>query len=324
MPQPVVIDVHSHAVFPTGQQTFVAQQPDWSPEGAIALMDQNGISCAIISVPDAANFAEGQAAVDIAREINDKIAEMVAKYPTRFGGMATLPGRNTDGILREIEYALDTLKLDGLSTTTSINDVYLGDRRFDPWFEEMNRRSATLFIHPTKLSTSERTDLGINVAALEFMFDSTRMLTNMLLEGTKKRYSDIKMISTHAGGTIPFLAERIETLVSYYGAGRDRSSGRDRAPISGQEVREVFSSFYYDLTASTSHVQLTGLLDLMPASQLLMGFDIPYMPTPTFRPAIERVQQFPGFSPSDREMIAHGNAARLYPRVAARLGLAAA
>jgi len=63
--------------------------------------------------------------------------------------MATLPAlATTDGVLEEMAYALDTLKLDGVATTTSTDDIYLGDARYDPWFEEMNRRGVTLFVHP--------------------------------------------------------------------------------------------------------------------------------------------------------------------------------
>jgi predicted TIM-barrel fold metal-dependent hydrolase len=241
----------------------------------------------------------------------------MAKYPTRFGGFATVPGRDPDGALREIEYALDTLKLDALGTTTSLNDGYLGDRRFDPWFAEANRRGVPLFIHPTRLSLTERMDLGMNVAVLEFMFDTTRMLMNMVLEGTKKKYPAIKMISTHGGGTMPFLVERAQILLTHYGA------GRDRAPISAAEIKEVLGSFYFDLTAATTDIHLAALLDLVPPTQLLMGFDIPYMPPSSFKPAIERINASPRFTESERKLVFQDNAARLFPAAAARLGLGA-
>jgi predicted TIM-barrel fold metal-dependent hydrolase len=123
--------------------------------------------------------------------------------------MATLPAlAAADGLLEEMAYALDTLKLDGVATTTSIDDIYLGDMRYDTWFEEMNRRGVTLFVHPGPAKASRSVDLGIDVSILEFMFDTTRMLTNMIFSGAKKRFSNIKIISTHGGGTIPYLAGR--------------------------------------------------------------------------------------------------------------------
>src|SRR5258708_5761117 len=143
-----IIDVHSHAILNIGQQVPVANQARWSVEGALSLMDANGITVTILSAPGAANYAEDKEAVEISRRINEALAEIVAKHPTRFGAVATLPGKTMDGSVSEMAYALDTLKMDGVSTLTSVEDIYLGDSRFNPWFEEMNRRKVTLFIHP--------------------------------------------------------------------------------------------------------------------------------------------------------------------------------
>jgi predicted TIM-barrel fold metal-dependent hydrolase len=119
-----------------------------------------------------------------------------------------------------VTYALDTLKLDGVATTTSTDDLYLGDPRYNPWLEEMNRRGVTLFVHPVPAKASRSVDLGIDASILEFMFDTTRMLINMVFSGAKKRFSKIKIISTHGGGTIPYLMTRIETLEKVFGPGK--------------------------------------------------------------------------------------------------------
>ena len=312
-----LIDVHSHAILDIGAGAPLAQQPDWSVEGAIALMDQSEISTAILSVPQAANDARGQQGRDIARRVNETLADMVAQHPKRFGAMASVLPHDIDGTLREMEYALDTLQLDGVATTTSIDDVYLGEALYDPWFEEMNRRRVTLFIHPTALRSYPETGLGLNASCFEFMFSSTRMLANMVITGAKQRFADMNMITTHAGGTMPFLVQRFQIVVDAFGP------GPGRAPISSEEIRRVLASFHYDLTAATTDTQLLGLLDLVPVSQLLMGIDIPFMPHGTIAPAIEAVSNYSRFSQSDLDAIAHGNAARLYPALAARLGIAA-
>ena len=307
-----LIDVHSHPIFPFGGSVPLAKLPPWSVEGALALMDENGIATSILSVPHAAQHGSAGEAGGIARRINDAIAEIIAKHPTRFGGLATIPGHLADATLAEIEYALDTLKLDGVATSTSINDIYLGEAAFDPWFEELDRRGTTLFIHPWTLSTAPQADLGLNLSALEFMFDTTRMLANMVVSGAKKRFSNIRMISTHGGGTMPFLTQRFQHLEVHFGAGH-------RPTVSANEIREVLSSFYYDLTAATTPVQLLGILDLVPTSQLLMGVDIPFMPHFTIGEAIDAVEGYDGFSPNDLEKILHSNALRLFPRLATRL-----
>src|SRR6266481_10153356 len=308
------IDVHSHAIMNIGQQDPHANQVRWSVERALSLMDAYDIAVTILSAPGAANYAEDKDAVTISRRINEALAEIVRKHPKRFGAIATLPGKTIDGSLSEMEYALDTLKMDGVSTLTSVEDIYLGDSRFDPWFEEMNRRKVTLFMHPIVARASLAVDLKIDASMLEFMFDTTRMLTNMVFTGAKRRFPDIRMISTHAGGTIPYLVSRIQTLELTFGP------GPDRMPLSAEEVKEGFASFYYDLTAGTSRAQLGALRELVPASQLLMGFDSPYMPEWSFGPAIRDLEQWDGFSQDDLERIAHKNACLLYPAVAARAG----
>jgi predicted TIM-barrel fold metal-dependent hydrolase len=259
-----LIDVHSHAIFdfraePTSEKWLSTPHdlPAWSMDGALEQMDKHEIATAVISSPNAANDIEGQAGRDMSRRVNEAIAELMVKHPTRFGGMATLPGRDIDGCLKEMEYALDVLKLDGVATSTSINDVYLGEDVYDPWFDEMGRRGVTLFIHPTILSSFPSTSLGLFPSVFEFMFDTTRMLANMVITGKKKRFSNMNMITTHAGGTMPFLVERFQSRVTAYGSGK----GREKVPA--EEVRQVLASFYYDLTSSSSNTQLLGLTELV-------------------------------------------------------------
>ena len=220
-----IIDVHSHPILAFGEGAPVGEgrkQPDWSVESALSYMEEHDISACVLSAPASANNATGQEARDIARRTNEVLAEIISKHPNRFGAVATLPGLDADGAIAEIGYALDTLKMDGVTTTTSLNDVYLGEPQFDPWFEEMNRRSATLFVHPTITKAGETLLNGLNASVIEFMFDTTRMIINMVATGVKKRFSQIKIISTHGGGTIPYLVNRIQTLEHTFGVGPGR------------------------------------------------------------------------------------------------------
>src|SRR6266446_8263788 len=255
-----IIDVHSHPVLAFGERAPVgeAKQPDWSVERALSYMEEHDISACVLSDPDSANHATGQQARDIARRINETLADSVSRHPNRFGAVATLPGQDPDGAMAEIAYALDTLKLDGVSTSTSVNDAYLGEPQFDPWFEDLNRRGATLFVHPTFTKASLTLLNGLNPSVLEFMFDTTRMIANMVATGAKKRFSNIKIISTHGGGTIPFLVSRIQILEHAFGV------GPGRLELSPEQVREGIASFYYDLTAATSEAQLGAILKLVP------------------------------------------------------------
>ena len=311
-----IIDVHSHPILPYGSGAPVGPgqpQPEWSVESAISYMDEHDISACVLSDPDSANHARGQEARDIARRVNETLADIVSRWPSRFGAVATLPGQDADGAVAEIIYALDILKMDGVSTSTSISDVYLGEPQFDPWFEELNQRGATLFVHPTFTKASQTLLIGLNPSVIEFMFDTTRMIANMVATGAKKRFSNIKIISTHGGGTIPYLVNRIQVLEHAFGVG----TGRLELPP--EEVREGIVSFYYDLTAATSEAQLGAILKLVPVSQLVMGLDFPLMPKSTFAPAIADIGRYPAFNKADLQSLLYGNAGRLYPALKARI-----
>ena len=311
-----IIDVHSHPILPFGPGAPVGPgqpQPEWSVESAISHMDEHDISACVLSDPDSANHATGQEARDIARRINETLADIVSRHPGRFGAVATLPGRDTDAAVTEIVYALDILKMDGVSTSTSISDVYLGEPQFDPWLKELNRRGATLFVHPTFAKATQTLLIGLNPSVLEFMFDTTRMIANMVATGAKKRFSNIKIISTHGGGTIPYLVNRIQVLEHTFGV------APGRLELSPEEVREGIASFYYDLTAATSEAQLGAILKLVPASQLVMGLDYPLMPKSTFAPAIADIGHYPAFNKADLQSLSYGNAGRLFPALKARI-----
>jgi predicted TIM-barrel fold metal-dependent hydrolase len=312
-----IIDVHSHPILPFGEGAPMGERqklPDWSVESALSYMEEHDISACVLSSPASANSATGQEARDIARRTNEVLAEIVSRHPNRFGAVATLPALDADGALAEIGYALDTLKLDGVTTTTSINDIYLGEPQFDPWFDELNRRSATFFVHPTITKAGETLLNGLNASVIEFMFDTTRAITNLVATGAKKRFSQIKIIAAHGGGNIPFLVNRIQTLEHTFGV------GPGRLELSPEEVREGIASFYYDLTAATSEAQLCAILKLVPVAQLLMGLDNPFMPQSSFAPAIADVGRYPTFSETDLRSISYANAFRLYPELAKRIG----
>ena len=154
--------------------------------------------------------------------------------------------------------------------------------------------------------------MGINVSILEFMFDSTRMATNMVLSGAKKRFADVRLICTHGGGTIPYVASRISILEPLFGAGPNRPT------LSGEEVLAGLSTFYFDLTASTAPASLDAIRHLVPPSRLMLGFDYPMMPAGTIPGAWKRFEDY-GYSAVDRFDIIQRTALNLLPALAERL-----
>lgn len=319
-----IIDVHAHAILRAWRKgasernrrlgsDFNFVLPDWSPESHLRVMDTHGIAASILSLPRATADLTGQASRDLARAMNEEFAEIMARYPQRFGAFAVLPIDDPDAMLEETQYALDVLKLSGVAAVTQVDGAYLGDPKYDDWLAELNRRRARLFVHPVPPPAFEAVDIGLNQAILEYMYETTRMLANMVFSGARKRFPDIPFIATHAGGTMPFLAHRIAVLEPIFGAGK---ASQGRPTLTPEEIFSTLSTFYYDLTASTGAAQLDAIRRLVPASQLLMGFDYPMMPDDTIAPALASFDRYTGLTANERKMIFRGNAAKMFPEFA--------
>jgi predicted TIM-barrel fold metal-dependent hydrolase len=267
----------------------------------------------VLSWPSGASILTGAAERELARAMNEEFAAIIHRHPTRFGAFAVLPLNDIDAAVAELIYALDVLKLDGASSSTHVRGAYLGHPRYDPLLAELDRRGATLFVHPTVPPGFDPAGLGLNPAILEFMFDSTRMVTNMVLSGAKARYPNMRVISTHGGGAIPYLASRISILEPQFGAGPSRPI------LTGEQVLQQLSTFYFDLTASTAAASLDAIRHLVPANRLMLGFDFPMMPATSVRPALERFRAYGALSPKDRRQIMDGTALELLPGLARRM-----
>lgn len=310
-----VIDVHAHFLPPQYRDALAAagiDQPDgfprvpmWSADDHVAVMDRVGIDAAVLSVSSpGVQFGDGASASDaiaLARYVNDVASTTIADHPGRFGAFASLPMADTDESLAEIERALDGLGLDGVNVLTNVGGVYLGDASLEPIMTELNRRQSVVFIHPTSPACWECTSLGYPRPMIEFPFDTTRAVTNMLLSGVFTRYPDIRWIVPHAGGTLPFLAPRIAGISVLLGAD-------DPAAVVAQ-LRQL----YYDLAGSASAAVVTSLLTLADRHQVLYGSDWPFTTEPNVAGALGWITG--NDNPVSAAELA-ANAAPLFPRLA--------
>jgi 6-methylsalicylate decarboxylase len=154
------IDVHTHflpdfyveALNSAGLSRLdgIVGLPKWSPEAALKLMDQLGVSIAILSISSpGVHFGDDAAARALARRVNEDGARLQKSYSGRFGQLASLPLPDIDGAVAEAIYALDTLRADGVILLTNHRGVYLGDPKLEPLYDELNSRRAVVLIHPT-------------------------------------------------------------------------------------------------------------------------------------------------------------------------------
>jgi len=309
------IDTHHHIVPP---HYFAAERerilgaamgrneglPGWTPRKAIDAMDSGGIATAVTSISTPGVwFGDSPAARRLARECNEYAAWMARDYKGRFGVFAALPFPDVEGSLREIEYAMDVLKADGIGLMTNYGDVWPGDPRFAPIFDELNRRKAVVYFHPTAAKCCTNLIPGVTPAVIEFAFDTTRAIVSLLFSGTLARCPDIRFIFSHGGGTLPMLAGRI--------AATSRTR-KDLPTVAPNGVMHEFKKLYYDTVSVFDPTGFNALRQLAGISRLLFGSDFPYW-SPEANIAALGAQDL---APADLRAIERDNALALLPQFA--------
>jgi predicted TIM-barrel fold metal-dependent hydrolase len=310
------IDVHFHYLSPEYRGKMIDAigswpdgfpAPQWSAEATLGMMDRIGIATGMLSVSSpGVHFGNDAAARSLARSVNEFAARTMSDHHGRFGGFASLPLPDVDGSLEEIANALDTLKLDGVVVLTNFNGVYLGDQRLDPVFDELNRRGAVVFIHPTSPICWQQSALGYPRPMIEFTFDSTRAVVNLIFSGTLARCPRLRIIVPHAGGTLPFLARRIGMFARGF---VDRTGGT--ALNAEEQLREL----YYDVAGSPGSNALAPLLEMTERSHNLYGSDYVHTPEPIVAAHLNELMGSKLLSSDDFRAIGRTNALHLFPRL---------
>ena len=311
------IDVHHHPSPPgylaardRRNRSSAWKQQRWTPARSLEDMDQGGVATAVLSLPHPVGIwpEDLEQGRRMAREWNEYMAQMARDHPGRFGVFAALPILDIDGSLAEAEYALDTLGADGIGLMTNIVDRWLGDPHYAPLFEELHRRKAVVYTHPVAPACCQNMVPDLGDAAIEYGTDTTRAIARMMFSGSAHRYADMRMIFSHAGGTMPFLAERLIRTPSL-----STENLGERVP---NGVLHELQKFYYDTAQTAQPYAMASARKVIPASQLLFGTDFPYR---TSREHALGLLQC-GFNEDELTAIEYGNARRLLPglRVAGR------
>jgi predicted TIM-barrel fold metal-dependent hydrolase len=315
--KPHLIDVHHHILPPDylaetrdrivaqGQGVIPASVLHWTPQTALEEMEQNGVATAIVSISTPGIwFGDVQAARSLARKCNEYSARLVKDYPGRFGFFAAIPLPDAEGSLKEIAFALEELRADGIGLMTSYGDKWPGDPAYAPVFEELNRRKALVYVHPNAPNCCRDLMSYVPNQVIELSHDTTRSVTSLLFSGALSRFPNIRFVFSHAGGTVPMVAARLA---------RQGNSRKDVAARLPNGVEYELRKLYYEIAGSANRPAMAALRAFVPASQILFGSDYPWLPIRTTAGEMTEL----GLSGAEMRAIGRDNAAALLPRLRA-------
>lgn len=274
------VDVHTHPVPDFYKQALIEagnpaasfseifvdgfKTPNFTLESYLQERSQHGYDYSILSITaPGVSFLKGNyQSRSLARKLNDQMAAWANEHPRKLGAFGILPLPDIEASLAEIAYCLDELHFEGIGLYTNVNGLYLGDRGLDAVFQDLDRRRAAVFVHPTAPPQSP-TFPNMSLPVIEYTFDTTRAIANMLFTRARSRFPDVKIIFSHGGGALPFLADRLalQTTLPFQG-------GRDLA-----ESYKELQGYYYDTAVTVGRPQFAALKEFVGADRLLTGSD---------------------------------------------------
>ena len=313
------VDVHHHILPPDyveavgsaaiGAPGKRSAAPQWSVEASLDAMDKAGIATALTSISAPAlqfpvgNDRERQRIQRLVRGFNEFARTMAVDHPGRFGTFATLCLPDVDASLAELAFSFDQLKVDGIVLLTNYNDRHLGDPAFAPLFDELERRKAVVFVHPTTCDCMAGMNTGVPLSSIEFPHETTRAVVSLWASGTFTRCPSVRFILPHAGGNVPYIATRVARLNPHLA-----------------ESLPLLKRQYYDVALSTYPQVLAALTRFAGTSQIVFGTDHPFGALGT---AEATARELEGLNLGARvvEAIGRGNALGLFPGLPQDVGL---
>lgn len=266
-------------------------------DARIEALDAAGVDMQVLTLTAPGTTLEPpERAVELARVANDGLAAAVEAHPDRFTALAHLPMTDPDGAVGELDRAVVELGLPGAMVFGNIAGVPLADARFEPVWERANEAHAVIYIHPTYPLGVEAMEDFMLMPLVGFMMDTTLAAAHLVFAGVPDRYPRIRWVLCHTGGTIPFLAERLDRGYEAF--------PRCRAHIT-KPPSEYLKAFWYD-TVNFDPACLKLALDFAGPEQIVAGSDYPHMIGSLER--MKEVIEAQGLDPADREAVSAGNA----------------
>ncbi|MEU0495901.1 amidohydrolase family protein [Mycobacterium sp. NPDC006124] len=313
--RPALIDVHAHFVtddYVSAARAAGIDQPDgmpmwpsWSVDEQLRSMRDKQIGHAVLSLSSPGVTFAGEAASPLAREMNVFAATAVAEHPRRFSYFATLPLPDVDAAVSEATHTAARGAV-GVVVMSNSGGQYLGDAALDPLWERLNALRSLVFVHPTSPPDAESVALDRPRPVVEFMFETTRTITDLIFAGVLARYPDIRFVIPHCGATLPLLAARIELFRSVWpGPG-----GEPPGPLT---TSDQLQRMWFDLAGHPLPTHAAVLRDVVGAGRILYGSDSCWTPDFAVGKQIASLDDDPTV---DWRGVTYENAVGLIPHIA--------
>lgn len=222
-------------------------------EKRIAAMDSAGIDMQVLSVtPPGVEQSTGTEAIQLAKEVNDTLAQAIAHFPARFAGFAAIPTADPTAAVAELDRAVGSLGFKGLMINGHVNGRYLDDKYFWPIFERVQSLGVPIYLHPTKppKTISDIYYSGFSPVVDEFFagggygwhIETGIHAMRLILGGVFDRFPDLQIIIGHLGESLPFMQQRMNRLFSPERTGLERSINA----YLKENIHYTFGGFNYE------------------------------------------------------------------------------
>lgn len=255
---------------------------------------------------------------ELARLANDEMAEIVTKYPDRFvAAVACLPMNNKEAAVEELDRAIKELKMKGVQISTNINGKPLDAPEFSFVFEKMAEYDLPIWIHPVRgenvadYGTEDRSKYQIWIC-FGWPYDTSAAMTRIVFSGLFDRYSNLKIITHHLGGMIPYFDERIRDGYDEFGT-RSEEDAKSLLTQLKRHPFEYFKMFYADTAVSGSIPAMECGLAFFGSDRILFGTDMPFGLEEGYKKMRKNIESIEGMTAcvDDRKKIYELNARRL-------------
>lgn len=271
----------------------------------IEIMDRSGVDMHVLSLTSpGVQMFDADTAASLAATANDRLAEVIKKHPTRFAGLASFAPQDPKRAAREIDRAINRLKLNGLIVNSHTNGEYLDDRKYWPIFEAATAARAAIYIHPRNMpdpcSFMLNADVNLAGAIWGFQMETGLHAMRLIVGGVFDQFPDLQIVLGHMGEALPYWLYRIDYMYRAYTRGQGK--------LKKMPSQYLKDNFFITTSGMNTHAVLKYCVEVLGSDRIMFAIDYPYQES-------EESADFMNSAPvpqEDCEKIAHGNAEKLF------------